>query len=62
MELICAVHQYYEGDQIDAMGVNVRIGEMGTCNILVENSKGKRPVRRFRRRWEDNIKIDLKNM
>jgi hypothetical protein len=28
--------------------------------VLVRKSKGKRPLGRPRRRWEDNIKIDLR--
>ena len=31
----------------------------GVCWILVRNPEGKRPLRRPRRRWEDNIKMDL---
>jgi hypothetical protein len=31
------------------------------CKILIRNSEGKRSLGRPRRRWEDNIKIDLKN-
>jgi hypothetical protein len=30
-----------------------------TCRILVGNPKGKRPPRITRRRWVDNIKVDL---
>jgi hypothetical protein len=30
--------------------------------VLVGSSKGKRPLRRSRRRWEDNIKIDLREV
>jgi hypothetical protein len=30
--------------------------------ILVGRSKGKRPPRRPRRRWEDNIKMDLREL
>jgi hypothetical protein len=30
--------------------------------ILVENPKGKRPVGRPRRRWVDNIKMDLREI
>jgi hypothetical protein len=30
--------------------------------ILVKNPGGKRPLGRPRRRWEDNIKLDLKDM
>jgi hypothetical protein len=29
-------------------------------NILVGKAKGKRPLGRPRRRWEENIKMDLK--
>jgi hypothetical protein len=28
-------------------------------NILVGKAKGRRPFRRPRRRWEDNVKMDL---
>jgi hypothetical protein len=31
----------------------------GVCRVLVGNPVGKRPQGRFRRRWEDNIKMDL---
>jgi hypothetical protein len=34
----------------------------GACRVLVRNPEGKRPLRRLRRRWEDNIKMDLKEM
>jgi hypothetical protein len=30
--------------------------------ILVGNPEGKRPLRRSRRRWVDNIKIDFREM
>jgi hypothetical protein len=31
----------------------------GAYNILVGRPKGRRPLGRPRRRWEDNIKMDL---
>ena len=31
----------------------------GVNGILVGKPEGKRPLRRPRRRWEDNIKMDL---
>jgi hypothetical protein len=38
-----------------------RIGEgRGVYRVLVGRPKGKRPLGRSRRRWEDNIKIDLR--
>jgi hypothetical protein len=33
--------------------------ERNGCRILVEKPEGKRPLGRPRRRWVDNIKIDL---
>ena len=42
------------------------IARMGTrriaYSILVKRSEGKRPLGRPRRKWEDNIKIDLKEV
>jgi hypothetical protein len=38
-----------------------RMGEgRGVCGVLVGRPEGKRPLRRPRRRWEDNIKMDLR--
>jgi hypothetical protein len=34
----------------------------GTYNIFVERPEGRRPLGRPRRRWEDNIKIDLREI
>jgi len=34
----------------------------GTYRVLVEKPEGKRPLRRPRRRWEDNIKMDLQEI
>jgi hypothetical protein len=44
-------------------GHEARMGE-GTCvyRVLVGKSEGKRPLGRPRRRWEDNIKIDLRKI
>ena len=37
-----------------------RMGERrGAYRALVGNAEGKRPLGRLRRRWENNIKIDL---
>jgi hypothetical protein len=38
------------------MGAKVNI-----YKILVENPEGKRPLGRPRHRWEDNIKMDLRD-
>ena len=34
----------------------------GVYRILVGNHEGKRPLGRPKRRWEDNIKIDLQEV
>jgi hypothetical protein len=34
----------------------------GTYNILVGRPEGRRPLGRPRRRWEDNIKMDLREI
>ena len=34
----------------------------GVYRVLVGKPKGKRPLGKSRRRWEDNIKIDLKEL
>jgi hypothetical protein len=40
-----------------------RMGEMiNVCKILVGKSEGKRPLGRPRRIWEDNIKMDVKDI
>jgi hypothetical protein len=37
-----------------------RMGELRNAyNILVGNTEGQRPLERSRRRWEDNIRLDL---
>jgi hypothetical protein len=40
-----------------------RTGEVrGACNILVGKPEGRKPLGRPRRRWEDNIKMDLREI
>jgi len=40
-----------------------RMGEgRGVYSVLVGKPEGKRPLGRPRRRWEDNIKIDLQEV
>jgi hypothetical protein len=40
-----------------------RMGEgRGVYRVLVWRSEGKRPLGRPRRRWEDNIKMDLREI
>ena len=40
-----------------------RMGEKrGVYRVLVGKPEGKRPLERPRRRWEDNIKMDLREL
>jgi len=40
-----------------------RMGQgRGVYRVLVGNPEGKRPLGRLRRRWEDNIKMDLQEV
>ena len=40
-----------------------RMGERrGACRALVGKAGGSRPIGRPRRRWEDNIKMDLREV
>ena len=34
----------------------------GSYWVLVEKPEGRRPLGSFRRRWEDNIKMDLREV
>jgi len=34
----------------------------GVFRVLVGKTEGKRPLRRPRRRWEDNIKMDIQEV
>jgi hypothetical protein len=36
--------------------------ERGVCRVLVGKPGGKRPLGRPRRRWEDNIEMDLQEV
>jgi hypothetical protein len=36
--------------------------DIGVHRVLVEKAEGKRPLGRPRRRWEDNIKMDLQEV
>jgi len=44
-------------------GYVARMGESrGVYKVLMEKPEGKRPLGRPRRRWEDNIKMDLQEV
>jgi hypothetical protein len=53
------VHQLKDAEYRKS-GHVARVGERrGAYRALVEKPEGRRPLGRPRRRWEDNIKIDL---
>ena len=40
-----------------------RMGECRcVCRVLVEKPEGRRPLKKPRHRWEDNIKMDLRDV
>ena len=45
-----------------ALDVALKGERRGEHGVLVGSYEGKRPLGRHRRRWEDNIKIDLLEM
>jgi hypothetical protein len=52
-----------DDDDDDGAGHVARMGEgRGVYRVLVGKSEGKRPLGRPRRRWEGNIKMDLREI
>jgi hypothetical protein len=52
-----------EARRMKWVGLVARMGEVrGAYNILVGRPEGRRLLGRHRRRWEDNIKIDLRGI
>jgi len=50
---------YCSGDQTKNNEMGAACSRRGAYRVLEERPEGKRPLGRPRRRWEDNIKIDL---
>jgi hypothetical protein len=55
--------KYYSGGQINNKTVEAcgTYRETVLCGGFGGETVGKEPLRRFRRRWEDNIKMDMKD-
>src|SRR5215471_8523802 len=55
-----SIFQVVKSRRMRGEGHVARMGEeRGVHRVLVEKPEGKRPLGRPRRRWEDNIKMDL---
>jgi hypothetical protein len=55
--------QYRAGDKIKKNGHVARMGEeRAVYRVLVGKPEGKRPLGRPRRRWVDNIRMDLQEV
>jgi hypothetical protein len=54
--------RYFQGDQIKAFEIPRTCSMHGDeiCEILVRKSEGKTVLGKLRCRWEDNIKMDLR--
>jgi len=64
--MICTPHQILFGAQIEKNemgGACSTYGERrGVYRVLVGKPEGKRPLGRPRRRWDDNIRMDLQEV
>jgi hypothetical protein len=49
-----------ESRNVILAGNVARMGFRNAYNIFIRKPKGKRPLRRPRHRWEENIKLDLR--
>jgi hypothetical protein len=64
--MICFLTQYYSGVQNEKKRWEGHVAYMrerrDVYRVLVGKPEGKRPLGRPRRRWEDNIKMDLQEL
>jgi hypothetical protein len=65
--MVCTLHLVFfrviKARRMRRAGHVARMGEVrGAYNILVGRSEGRRPLGRRRRRWENNIKMDLREI
>ncbi|KAJ4450895.1 hypothetical protein ANN_02328 [Periplaneta americana] len=59
----CILHLTYKSRRLRWAGHAARMGESRNAyRVLVGRPEGKRPLGRPRRRWEDNIKMDLREV
>jgi S-ribosylhomocysteine lyase LuxS involved in autoinducer biosynthesis len=64
--MLCIPPKYHSGDQIEKTKMAVYVARMGertgAYRVLMGRPDGRRPLGRPRRRWEDNIKMDLQEL
>jgi len=64
--MIFTFHKYFSGDQFKEDEVREKRdthgGEERWIEYLVRKTEGKRQFRRYRCRWEDDIKMNLKEI
>ena len=62
--VICTPYRILYGDKIEKSEMGGACGAYGggVYRVLVGKPEGKRPLGRPRRRWEDNIKMDLQEV
>ena len=61
--MILLLTQYCAGDKIEKNEMGWACGEeRGVYRVLVGNLEGRRPLGRPRRRWVDNIRMDLQEV
>jgi hypothetical protein len=61
--MVCTLHPVIKARRMRWAGHVACMGEVrGAYSILVGRSEGRRPLGRPRRRWEDNIKMDLREI
>jgi hypothetical protein len=61
--MICILTHYCAGDKIEKNEMDEHVASMeegrGVYRVLVGKPEGKRRLGRPRRRWKDNIKMDI---
>jgi hypothetical protein len=57
--MICTPHQLLLGDKIEMNEMGWACGTFGEDEGLLGRPEGKKPLETYRRRWEDNIQVDL---
>jgi hypothetical protein len=61
--MLCLLIKHHSGDQVKKTEMGRTCGTYGgEDRVLVGKSERRRPLGRTRRRWEDDIKMDLREV